>query len=202
MPAARGGLRGPELGSTPSGIPLAFSWSEPPRPGMGRGDRRLPVARRPPGGGGGGRHRLRRRPGRAPGGAAPGGLRLVCPGQPAGHRRAVHHAVPQREPRKARPTGGPAVRREIETTGTYWHTPAELFDARVAWRNSSVHRPAARHSLLVLTMRSPPRRHRRRVGRPPARGDERVDQPVIVFARTPRAARTADPQPAAGPVRG
>jgi len=30
------------------------------------------------------------------------------------------------------------VRREIETTGTYWHTPAELeFGARVAWRNSS-----------------------------------------------------------------
>ena len=30
------------------------------------------------------------------------------------------------------------VRHEIETTGTYWHTPAELeFGARVAWRNSS-----------------------------------------------------------------
>ncbi len=30
------------------------------------------------------------------------------------------------------------VRREIEVTGTYWHTPAELeFGARVAWRNSS-----------------------------------------------------------------
>jgi nitric-oxide synthase, bacterial len=30
------------------------------------------------------------------------------------------------------------VRGEIETTGTYWHTPAELaFGARVAWRNSS-----------------------------------------------------------------
>src|SRR5260370_41723773 len=30
------------------------------------------------------------------------------------------------------------VEREIETTGTYWHTPAELeFGARVAWRNSS-----------------------------------------------------------------
>ena len=30
------------------------------------------------------------------------------------------------------------VRREIETTGSYWHTPAELeFGARVAWRNSS-----------------------------------------------------------------
>jgi nitric-oxide synthase len=30
------------------------------------------------------------------------------------------------------------VRREIETAGTYWHTPAELaFGARVAWRNSS-----------------------------------------------------------------
>ena len=30
------------------------------------------------------------------------------------------------------------VRREIETTGTYWHTPAEReFGARVAWRNSS-----------------------------------------------------------------
>lgn len=30
------------------------------------------------------------------------------------------------------------VRYEIETTGTYWHTPAELaFGARVAWRNSS-----------------------------------------------------------------
>ena len=30
------------------------------------------------------------------------------------------------------------VRREIETTGTYWHSPAELdFGARVAWRNSS-----------------------------------------------------------------
>jgi nitric-oxide synthase, bacterial len=30
------------------------------------------------------------------------------------------------------------VRREIEATGTYWHTPAELeFGARVAWRNSS-----------------------------------------------------------------
>src|SRR5499427_7960690 len=30
------------------------------------------------------------------------------------------------------------VRREIETTGTYWHTPAELeFSARAAWRNSS-----------------------------------------------------------------
>jgi nitric-oxide synthase len=30
------------------------------------------------------------------------------------------------------------VRREIQTTGTYWHTPAELeFGARVAWRNSS-----------------------------------------------------------------
>ena len=30
------------------------------------------------------------------------------------------------------------VHREIETTGTYWHTPAELaFGARVAWRNSS-----------------------------------------------------------------
>jgi nitric-oxide synthase len=31
-----------------------------------------------------------------------------------------------------------SIRREIETTGTYWHTPAELeFGARVAWRNSS-----------------------------------------------------------------
>ena len=30
------------------------------------------------------------------------------------------------------------VRRQIETTGTYWHTPAELeFGARAAWRNSS-----------------------------------------------------------------
>jgi nitric-oxide synthase len=30
------------------------------------------------------------------------------------------------------------VRREIETSGTYWHTPAELaFGARVAWRNSA-----------------------------------------------------------------
>jgi nitric-oxide synthase, bacterial len=30
------------------------------------------------------------------------------------------------------------VRREIEMSGTYWHTPAELaFGARVAWRNSS-----------------------------------------------------------------
>jgi nitric-oxide synthase, bacterial len=30
------------------------------------------------------------------------------------------------------------VRHQIETTGTYWHTPAELeFGARVAWRNSS-----------------------------------------------------------------
>jgi nitric-oxide synthase, bacterial len=30
------------------------------------------------------------------------------------------------------------VRREIETTATYWHTPEELaFGARVAWRNSS-----------------------------------------------------------------
>jgi nitric-oxide synthase, bacterial len=30
------------------------------------------------------------------------------------------------------------VRREIETSGTYWHTPEELtFGARVAWRNSS-----------------------------------------------------------------
>jgi nitric-oxide synthase len=30
------------------------------------------------------------------------------------------------------------VRQEIEATGTYWHTPAELtFGARVAWRNSS-----------------------------------------------------------------
>ena len=30
------------------------------------------------------------------------------------------------------------VRREIEETGSYWHTPAELeFGARVAWRNSS-----------------------------------------------------------------
>jgi nitric-oxide synthase, bacterial len=30
------------------------------------------------------------------------------------------------------------VRREIETVGTYWHTPDELaFGARVAWRNSS-----------------------------------------------------------------
>ena len=30
------------------------------------------------------------------------------------------------------------VRREIDATGTYWHTPAELaFGARVAWRNSS-----------------------------------------------------------------
>jgi nitric oxide synthase oxygenase domain/subunit len=30
------------------------------------------------------------------------------------------------------------VRHEIEATGTYWHTPAELaFGARVAWRNSS-----------------------------------------------------------------
>jgi nitric-oxide synthase len=30
------------------------------------------------------------------------------------------------------------VRREIETSGTYWHTPDELaFGARVAWRNSS-----------------------------------------------------------------
>jgi len=30
------------------------------------------------------------------------------------------------------------VRREIEASGTYWHTPAELaFGARVAWRNSS-----------------------------------------------------------------
>ncbi len=30
------------------------------------------------------------------------------------------------------------VRREIEASGTYWHTPEELaFGARVAWRNSS-----------------------------------------------------------------
>jgi nitric-oxide synthase, bacterial len=30
------------------------------------------------------------------------------------------------------------VRREIESAGTYWHTPAELeFGARVAWRNSA-----------------------------------------------------------------
>ena len=30
------------------------------------------------------------------------------------------------------------VRREIEASGTYWHTPAELaFGARVAWRNSA-----------------------------------------------------------------
>ena len=30
------------------------------------------------------------------------------------------------------------VRREIEFSGSYWHTPAELtFGARVAWRNSS-----------------------------------------------------------------
>ncbi len=30
------------------------------------------------------------------------------------------------------------VRREIEASGTYWHTPAELaYGARVAWRNSS-----------------------------------------------------------------
>ncbi len=30
------------------------------------------------------------------------------------------------------------VRRQIESAGTYWHTPAELtFGARVAWRNSS-----------------------------------------------------------------
>jgi nitric-oxide synthase len=31
-----------------------------------------------------------------------------------------------------------SVQREIETTGTYWHTQAELeFGARIAWRNSS-----------------------------------------------------------------
>ena len=30
------------------------------------------------------------------------------------------------------------VRREIEASGTYWHTPAELaYGARVAWRNSA-----------------------------------------------------------------
>ncbi len=41
------------------------------------------------------------------------------------------------------PTAGPAevriaaVRREIDITGTYWHTPDELvFGARVAWRNN------------------------------------------------------------------
>ena len=42
------------------------------------------------------------------------------------------------------PQAGPAgprldaVRREIDLTGTYWHTPEELaFGARVAWRNNA-----------------------------------------------------------------
>jgi nitric-oxide synthase, bacterial len=47
------------------------------------------------------------------------------------------------------------VRREIETTGTYWHTPEELaFGARAAWRNSTrcVGRPYW-HSLEVRDRR-------------------------------------------------
>ena len=73
-----------------------------------------------------------------PAGPVAGGRRLVRPGQPGRQRRAVHHAVPQRD------AGGDARQRlgksaaRSRTTGTYWHTPAELaFGARVAWRNSS-----------------------------------------------------------------
>jgi nitric-oxide synthase len=45
---------------------------------------------------------------------------------------AEHPAAGPVEPRLA------SVRREIEETGTYWHTPEELaFGARAAWRNNS-----------------------------------------------------------------
>ena len=74
------------------------------------------------------------------------------------------------------------VRREIEATGTYWHTPAELeFGARVAWRNSA--RCIGRlywHSLRVRDRRevTAAAGRRRRVGRAPARGDERRPDPA------------------------
>ena len=101
------------------------------------------------------------------------------------------------------------VRREIEATGTYWHTPEELaFGARVAWRNSS--RCIGRlywHSLQV--------RDRREVTAAadiaaesidaPARGDQRRPDPAGDHRlRAGRAgpARPADPQLPAGPVRG
>ncbi|MFK4084763.1 nitric oxide synthase oxygenase [Kribbella sp. NPDC020789] len=67
--------------------------------------------------------------------------------------RLFHAENPQAgepEPRIA------AVLREIELTGTYWHTPAELaFGARVAWRNNA--RCIGRlywHSLQVRDLRT------------------------------------------------
>ena len=58
----------------------------------------------------------------------------ACSSAPSGSSRCstarTHAGPPDRRLRQ--------VRREIETTGTYRHTPAELeFGARVAWRNSS-----------------------------------------------------------------
>ncbi len=86
---------------------------------------------------GGTRRRLRRRPGRAPGRplADCDSFGLASLLVIAERFITMFHS----ETRAGPP--GPRlrqVRREIETTGTYWHTPAELeFGARVAWRNSS-----------------------------------------------------------------
>jgi nitric-oxide synthase len=75
----------------------------------------------------------------------PGG----CPetGSPAGGRTHVDPAEAEdflRLFHAENPSSGPVgprileVRREIDATGTYWHTPAELaFGARAAWRNNS-----------------------------------------------------------------
>ena len=75
-----------------------------------------------------------------------------------------------------------AVLREIDATGTYWHTPEELaFGARVAWRNNA--RCIGRlywRSLQVRDLRTVSERRRRRQAllRAPAHGVQRREDPA------------------------
>ncbi len=101
------------------------------------------------------------------------------------------------------------VRREIEFSGSYWHTPAELvFGARVAWRNSS-------RCIGRLYWRSLRVRDRREISSAAdiaaesvthlRDGDQRRPDPAAdhrVRAGRAGPARAADRQLAAHPVRG
>ena len=70
--------------------------------------------------------------GRYPAGAAPSGLEVLASAE---QFITLFHGENQLGPADRRLA---QTRREIEMSGTYWHTPAELaFGARVAWRNSS-----------------------------------------------------------------
>ncbi len=74
-------------------------------------------------------------PERSPRPASESGSTEVDPAEAEEFLRMFHAENPEAGPVEPRVV---AVRREIETTGTYWHTPEELaFGARAAWRNNA-----------------------------------------------------------------